>query len=115
MNTFSTFGEPCGDVDQLLSAYFRAQLPQPWPALPPAPPRGAPAQRRWSRQLLAAASLLLGLAGYLGLARLFPPSPVMPAPPLPGVHVGEKPRTPAPPLPSRPGRGLPLPPAGARP
>src|SRR3954471_1739881 len=65
---------PSGDdLDGLLRAFYRAQLPSPWPALkappPPAARRPAPGPRGWpllrSRLALAASVALLVLGSLL--------------------------------------------------
>lgn len=63
---------PGDELDPLLSAYFKAQLPAPWPAFePPAPPRtlllSRPARRVvpvLSSRLVLAASVALVLLGF---------------------------------------------------
>jgi hypothetical protein len=64
-------------VDGLLSDYFRAQMPDPWP---PCQASQAKLPRRVSRWLTftrfaVAASVGLLLAGYLALAGMFPREP----------------------------------------
>src|SRR5438270_7739590 len=65
---------PSGDdLDGLLRAFYRAQLPSPWPALkappPPAARRPAPGPRGWPlwrrRLALAASAALLVVAALL--------------------------------------------------
>ena len=69
-------GDPAPrDVDALLRDFFRAELPEPWPA-PDLPPvrqtrRAAPWWQS-SFRLTLAASVLFALLGYLTLAGLFP-------------------------------------------
>jgi anti-sigma factor RsiW len=72
-------GRAPDELDRLLRDFFRAELPEPWPAW--APPeaqadRPKPAGRpRWPavrRRLVLAASVALLLVGYLTLARAFP-------------------------------------------
>lgn len=63
---------PGDELDPLLSAYFKAQLPAPWPVFePPAPPRtllmSRPARRAvpaLSSRLVLAASVALVLLGF---------------------------------------------------
>jgi hypothetical protein len=76
------------DVDGLLRAFFRAKMPDPWPALKvPARPvsRPLPSSRRrpwWGSRFALAATVALCLAGSALLAGLFPASgPVMPSAP----------------------------------
>ncbi len=66
-----------GDLDGLLSAFFRSELPAAWPefrvpADPPRPGLLRPSSLGFSRLVLAAAAALL-LLGYLGAARMFRP------------------------------------------
>ena len=68
-------------VDDVLRAYFRAQLPRPWPAAP-RPPR-AVARAAWplrlpSHRLALAASLGLLFVGLVALAGRL--TPAVPAP-----------------------------------
>jgi hypothetical protein len=69
------------EVDRLLRDYFRAEMPEPWPALRPpevkasrptlaGPRRGS----AWRRRLVLAASVGFLLVGYLVLAQAFPGS-----------------------------------------
>lgn len=68
-----------GDIDDLLTAYFKSQLPNPWPAWQ-APPalnalNGTPRRRAsWLSytRLAVAASIGAMLAAYLALAGFFP-------------------------------------------
>jgi hypothetical protein len=80
---------PGGDIDALLGAYFKAELPKPWPAFQP--PRRSrilpvrPAQPRprfavGSRLALAASVALLLLCGWL-LSGKFPGVPIHPGSP----------------------------------
>ena len=75
------------DLDEALFAFFRSQMPSPWPRprLPEAPPvrpavpAPAPSRRPWFRspRFVLAASLALLIAGYaLMSAALTPPAPV---------------------------------------
>ena len=70
-------------MDDLLRGYFRAEMPDPWPALAaPAPAtiqlppsRPIPSRQRWFRigaRLALAASIGFILVAYLALARNFP-------------------------------------------
>jgi len=68
-------GRPPEDLDALLRAYFRSEMPEPWPALqPPADAAPPPARKRWpinaSRWVLAASVALL-LVGQLALSGKF--------------------------------------------
>jgi hypothetical protein len=66
------------DFDELLTRFFRAEMPDPWPAAPRVPPaqsrRQAPARPwfRHSSRLALAAAVALFLIGYLTLAAKFP-------------------------------------------
>jgi hypothetical protein len=66
------------DFDELLTRFFRSEMPDPWPAVPEAPPaeprRQAPARPwfRHSSRLALAAAVALFLIGYLTLASRFP-------------------------------------------
>ena len=88
------------DVDPLLRAYFRAEMPAPWPELV-LPAKGetanAPAPRRpqtsYRSRFALAASLLLLLSGYWLLSGMFSsytPAPTDQAAPM----IGTNPRTP---------------------
>src|SRR5262245_7589011 len=92
---------PPDDLDRLLSAYFRAQRPDPWPPAPAVPPPAA-ARRpsRGSRLALAAAVGLL-LGGQLYLAGRFLDAPT-PGPDDPGRLTGSRSR-PKPTLKTAPG------------
>jgi hypothetical protein len=63
---------PRSDVDELLRGYFRAEMPEPWPACP-TPERAVqrPSHLRITRWVVAASVGLL-LVGYLTLAGFFP-------------------------------------------
>ncbi len=73
---------PPEDVDALLRRFFRAEMPEPWPA-PPAVPTPAASVRepqrrpsfRLSSRLALAAAVALFVIGYLALAARFPASP----------------------------------------
>jgi hypothetical protein len=78
------------ELDALLHDFFRSELPAPWPAPPLPAPR---AVRRpvlpWYRtpsRLALAASLLLALAGFWTLDRVFPTDTA--APPGPSLNTG---------------------------
>jgi hypothetical protein len=73
-------------VDGLLRAYFRAEVPRPWPALtlpaldgraPSSPPAQPPRFRLHGRLSLAAAVALF-VTGYASLASRFPAAPSAP-------------------------------------
>ena len=89
-------GHSLDDVDELLHAFFRSELPAPWPAL--MGPQGATGQRApgtgpstrrkilfWSRFTLAAAVALV-VVGYWSLASRFPAPPADPGPTLNRDH-----------------------------
>lgn len=64
------------NVDRLLRDFYRAEMPDPWPrlSLPNQTPMRRPAQR-FSRsffRLALAASVVIGLAAYYGVAGMFP-------------------------------------------
>ena len=61
------------DVDDLLRAYFRAQLPQPWPELKlPAPGQPLPQRRSlWSSRSALAAAVTFLLLGSMALSAAF--------------------------------------------
>jgi len=70
-------------LEDVLQAFFRAEMPEPWPAFtPPAPAAAVPVRRRsLSRsRLTLAASVVLLLGGSLSLAHLFPASEGTPGP-----------------------------------
>src|SRR5262245_55622026 len=85
------------DLDGLLRAYFRTEMPDPWPALRPPPSAAAPPppSRRlpWGSRSALAASVALLWLGHLALSSSWKPlesSAVRPVP----VEVGLKPGTP---------------------
>ena len=92
---------PGGDIDAVLGAFFKGEMPRPWPAFQP--PRGRilpfrPAKpsrfARGSRLALAASVLLLLLCGWL-LSDKFPgPAPRPEAPSLLGPGGARKPLLP---------------------
>jgi hypothetical protein len=80
------------DVDRLLREFYQAEMPSPWPelALPAQAPRHRPA-RRFSRtvfRLALAASLVLGLVAFWGVAGLFPRD-AAPGNPIRGPEIGK--------------------------
>jgi hypothetical protein len=91
---------PGGDIDALLGAYFKAELPKPWPAfqpprrsrtLPVQPARSRPRFAFGSRLALAASVALLLLCGWMLFGR-FPGVPSRPGfPGVPGPGTAEKP------------------------
>ena len=64
------------DVDRLLSEFYQAEMPDPWPQLkrPVALPFRKPVARysRTFRRLAIAATLVLALLGYWAVAGMFP-------------------------------------------
>ena len=85
---------PPEEIDGLLRAFFRAELPRPWPAMkapavpPTAPARPAPPrQALWRSRLALAASVGLLALGSLWLPGQAPTEPTAPA--LPTVSNGE--------------------------
>jgi len=64
------------DMDRVLRGYFRRQMPNPWPAAKAtALAQPTPRRRSWLSsygRLALAASILLGVMGYLALSSLFP-------------------------------------------
>lgn len=62
------------DVDRVLTSYFQAQLPKPWPAWQSPESGTLPRRSRWlSLTRFAVAASLAGLlAAYLALAGFFP-------------------------------------------
>lgn len=73
------------EVDRLLHAYFRREMPDPWPAPPGTARKARAAAARsdwWQRsrgRLALAAGLMLFILGYAALASLFPQVPLAPA------------------------------------
>jgi hypothetical protein len=66
--------EPAQEVDALLSAFFRAEMPDPWPTFQapappvvPLPPRRPPTWPRWRSRLALAASVALLVLSALAL------------------------------------------------
>jgi hypothetical protein len=89
-----TRGQPEEDLDGLLRAFFRSEMPEPWPTMPvpevapvlPMKPRAMPSRRPLFRSRLAlAASVALFLLGSWLLSGSFSqltndgPSPVSPS------------------------------------
>ena len=79
-------GHAGDDLDEALFAFFRSQMPSPWPRLRlpevppvrPAVPAPAPSRRPWFRspRFVLAASVALLIAGYAAMsAALTPPAP----------------------------------------
>jgi hypothetical protein len=81
-------GHDGDDLDEALSAFFRSEMPHPWPqlqlpnekppAVRPAPAAPAPSRRPWFRspRFALAASVALLIAGYAMMsAALTPPAP----------------------------------------
>lgn len=69
---------PPDDLDRMLSAYFKAQVPHPWPPFRggPAEPAGLRSAAAPSRYVLAAsAAALLGLGLYLSSGVQHPSAP----------------------------------------
>jgi hypothetical protein len=83
-------GQPAepDDLDRLFAAYFRQQLPKPWPKFQPVPMAGLrpPAERSHSRATLAVAvAALFGFGLYLSSGSLQPPAGNGPPPTAPGL------------------------------
>jgi hypothetical protein len=83
------------DVEGLLRAYFRSEMPHPWPRAPLPAARPLVATSLWQRtrpRLALAACVALLLTGYLSLAGSFPreqgPSGALP---LNGHVIGDRP------------------------
>lgn len=73
-------GSPVDKIDHLLRAFFRAEVPDPWPAAPTPEivSRPLPARRRdslWRSRLALAASIALLLIGQWLLAGFFTGAP----------------------------------------
>jgi hypothetical protein len=83
------------NVDRLLREFYRAEMPAPWPrlTLPSPVPMRRPAQRlsRNFFRLALAASVIIGLAAYWGIAGMFPKDAV-PSAGINGPEISEKPR-----------------------
>jgi hypothetical protein len=74
MNTMPT-NEKADNIDGLLSRYFQAEMPEPWPECQVWSRLEKPGVRSWFRstgRLALAASVLLFFLGYLTLAGIFP-------------------------------------------
>lgn len=89
MKLFEPQSMPEEKTDMLLRRYFRAEMPQPWPAYSFPRQNGASARpvvsgrqpRAWLGRIALAASVALFFVGYLALARFFPETSVSaPAP-----------------------------------
>jgi hypothetical protein len=70
-------GRPHDDLDSLLRAFYRSEMPDPWPVLKPPTEtqKPSPAPRRWSlsaSRWALAASVLVALIGYLTLSEKYP-------------------------------------------
>jgi hypothetical protein len=65
------------DMDGLLRAFFRSQLPRPWPAAPTPPARAVPMRRRGyrSRLALAASVALVALGALFAAGKIVPAAP----------------------------------------
>jgi hypothetical protein len=61
------------EVDRLLTAFYQAEMPHPWPRLKLPRERGVRRAVPGLRQLALAASMLLALVAYWGLTGLFAP------------------------------------------
>ncbi len=79
-------GHAGDEVDEVLSAFFRSEMPAPWPGLNldsrrvrPAQPVPAPSRRPWFRSprfaLAASVALLIGGYALLSAALTAPPVP----------------------------------------
>jgi hypothetical protein len=82
------------NVDRLLREFYRAEMPDPWPrlALPSQAPMRRPAQR-FSRsffRLALAASVVIALTAFWGVARMFPKD-AAPGTVINGSEIGSKP------------------------
>src|SRR5690348_12674438 len=73
-------GPALAEVDRLLTEFYQAELPQPWPQRKRPYINGArravPAFSHNFRRLALAASVALALVAYWGLAGMFQRSPV---------------------------------------
>jgi hypothetical protein len=86
----SSAGPAVVEVDRLLTAFYQAEMPHPWPRLKLPRERAVRRAVPGLRQLALAASLLLALVAYWGLTGLFSPQG---AGILPGdaQHIGSNP------------------------
>ncbi len=83
---------PPPDIDRMLRAYFRSEMPDPWPRLLLAEPARLSWWRRYGARLAVAASVALLLTGYLALAGHFPREAVpSQAIDLNGPNIGDRP------------------------
>jgi hypothetical protein len=92
------------DLDGLLHDYFHAQVPPSWPLLHLPEARPQSWWRRSRLRVALAASVALGLAGYLSLAGHFPRAVPTTALELNGPNIADRPthRTPRPaPMPAK--------------
>jgi hypothetical protein len=82
------------DVDRLLREFYQTEMPSPWPrlVLPSQAPMRRPAQRfsHTFFRLALAASLVLGLVAFWGVAGLFPRDAAA-SNPIDGREVGQNP------------------------
>jgi len=82
------------NVDRLLREFYRAEMPDPWPRLArPSPVPMRRAAQRFSRsffRLALAASVVIGLAAYWGIAGMFPKD-AAPSAGINGREIGSKP------------------------
>jgi hypothetical protein len=80
---------PDDEIDGLLRAFFRAEVPHPWPAMkaPAAPPPAPARPALWRSRLALAASVALLALGSLFLPGKAPREPQPPA--RPSISPGE--------------------------
>jgi hypothetical protein len=92
---------PADDLDRLLHNFFRAEMPEPWPAW--SPPQAKPERPNVAarlrgpalrRRLVLAASVAVLLVGYLMLARAFPGSSDRSPAQVGAEHIGSRPNVP---------------------
>lgn len=84
-------GRGTADIDGWLKAFFRKEMPHPWPSLkPPAKAGQAAARRRplFRSRMALAASVMVLLLGYLWVAARFPGSDALIADPTPAPAHG---------------------------
>jgi hypothetical protein len=93
-------GPPPDDVDRILRAFFKAEMPDPWPSAEAPPPRrllpfpAARPSKRWPlmrSRLALAASVALLVTGLLFLAGAFQGRPVSPVEPVIPMGTAEHP------------------------